>query len=237
VTSSTSACPGGTESLDGSVINYNASGVSDSVRLTTHRAPDIIIVYVSVLNNPVSSASIPPSVATIVDGSATLTFQRRASVTTTVPNAGNNTFSEEEWYAVASVPLNNDPILVKLSANTTVLTTVAFGVSGANPSSPFDPNSQLPVEVTGTTTGTVSAAVVTSCPGDMIIGGAAMSSDHPTAGSGLTLIQSDNGNSPGQDPIAEFATVASPQSNFQVSFNGEDLSGTQTWIVIADAIS
>jgi hypothetical protein len=218
-------------------MNYNASGRSGLVPLTTQKSPDVIIVFVSILNNSIGSTSTPPTVTSISDGSRSLSFQRRAMNVTEVPNAGNDLFSEEEWYAIATAPLKNDSITVNLSANSTVITLIAFGVSGADTSSPFDPNSGVPVSTTSTTTGTISATVATSCPGDMVIGGAAMSSFAPAAGSGFTLIQSDQGKSPGQDPIAEFETVESPQSSFQVSFGNEGLQGgTQTWIVIADAI-
>jgi hypothetical protein len=196
----------------------------------------VVIVFASVLNYPIRSDTAPPDVTGVSDGTGSLSFHKRLSTVSSVPNGQNDTFSEEEWYAVVSRPLTSDDISVNLSGDSGLLTMIAFGVSGASVSSPFDMSSGVPVGVTGTTQGTISAAVTTSCSNDMIIGGAAMYTRTPGAGSGYTLIQSDNGNSTIQDPISEYQLVSSPQTSLEVSFTGQTSPFTETWIIIADAI-
>jgi hypothetical protein len=206
------------------------------VNLTTSKSPDVIIVFASVLNYPIHSDTAPPNIVGISDGTGSLSFLKRISIVTPVPNGNNDTLSEEEWYAAAKSPLTSDVISVKLSGDSGLLTMIAFGVAGANTSAPFDPSSDASVAVTGTTQGTISAAVSTTCPNDMIIGGAAMYVISPGAGPGFGLIQSDNGASTIQDPVSEYQVSSSPQANLEVSFTGQSEPFAENWVIIADAI-
>lgn len=224
--------------IDGSAIEYSDTGTIASVHLTTSNSPDLIVVFLSVLNDPTGSGTSPPRIKSFSSGVANLTFHQRAYAVTITKNAGSNIFSEEEWYAVAGRPLNAESIVAELSSGSPHVSMIAFGISGANTSSPFDPNSSLPAIGTGSSTGIIGFPICTDNPNDIIIGGAAMSSVLPAAGSGFTLIQSDEGKSGGADPVAEYELVTSRSTNHQVSFSGEGqgLSAIQTWVVIADAI-
>ena len=234
--SSLAGCASSMPSLDGSVITYNASASSGSVGLTTSKSPDAIVVLVT-LEGTLAGNTSPPTVIGVADGTGTLTFNKRIALETPIFNNEGVKNSEEEWYAIADSPLSGDIIKVGLSTNTTIFSIIAFGVAGVNPQSPFDPNSAVPVATTGSTHGTISAAVSTDCSNDIIVGGAAMASPGPQAGIGFTVIQTDNGKSAGPDPIAEFKSATSPQTGLEVAFSNEGLPGTQTWIVIADAFS
>ena len=158
---------------------------------------------------------------------------------TPVADSGKNFFSEEEWYAISNAPLSKDSIVVSLTSETVLLTVLAFAVSGANTSAPFDQSPSLPVRVAGSTQGTISAALSSTCPDDMIIGGASMKtpSPGPGTGPGYTLIQSDDGLSIVQDPAAEYQIVSSVQTDLQVSFTNEFQPFLSTWIVIGDALN
>ena len=225
--------------LDGSAIEYTGSGSSASVFLTTNKSPDVIVLYVTVVDSPMGSDSAPPVVSNITDGSALLSFHKRASIVTSSANAGLDKFSVEEWYAIASGTLSNDSIIVKTARSIPLITIIAFGISGANTASPFDSTSLVPSSGTGASNGTISVTISTKSPDEMIIGGAGMSSVSPAAGSGYALIGSDGGQSLAQDPIAEYGVTCAAGSNYSVSFNGEHsgLEGTQTWVMIADAVA
>jgi hypothetical protein len=226
-------------SLDGSAINYNASGTSGVVSLATHQASDVIVVFASAVSTPEGSNSVPPAVTKVEDGSGSLSFHYRDSFVTFVSDSFGNKFSEEEWYAIAATPLANDPITVTLASSTSVLTIIAFAVSGANTNSPFDPNLPVPVGVSGTTQGTISAAISTDCSSDLIIGAAIDVNPQLGTGQGYTLIQSDGGSlqATGQDPIAEYMSTSAPQTKLEVSFTSVSQPFTHTWLIIADAFN
>jgi len=198
---------------------------------------DIVVVFVSATGGSIGGNTTPPAISHISDSAGSVSFNKRDMIVTNTLNIEGYLVSEEEWYGIASAPLTNDVIQVLLSANSPLVTIIAFGVSGIDTSSPFDPGNGGPVAVAGTTQGTISAGISTTCSTDMIIGGAAMASLTPQVGTGYTLIESDNGQSPGANPIAEYQGSITQQSNLQVSFQNEGLSGLQTWIVIADALN
>ena len=219
------------------MINYSASGTSGTVTLTTHKSHDVIIVFASAISTPEGSDNAPPAVAGIIDSSGSLVFNQRASYVTVVPDHGNDRISEEEWYAVAASPLSSDLIKVTLSSNTQELSIIGFAVSGANASSPFDPNLPGPVGVSGQTQGGISAAISTVCSNDLVIGAAVTVNPTLGAGTGYTLIASDNGGSLAQDAAAEYAIVSSLQRGLPVTFSSETQPFPPTWLVIADALN
>ncbi|MGA2665193.1 MAG: hypothetical protein ABSF83_09635 [Nitrososphaerales archaeon] len=226
------------EALDGEAMEYTASGDSGSVTLTTHASPDIIVVFTSAITTPEGSGTAPSGVMGISDGTSSLSFHLRTSYTTHDLDSGKNFLSEEEWYAVSSAPLSADPITVTLSGSSYVLGIIAFAVSGINPTSPFDPNASVPVAVTGSNSGPIFAPVSTTCPDDIIIGGAVMISPDTTVGGGFTLIGSDEAHSLAQDQVAEYQAVSSPQSNLAVGFNAQaSPPSPRWWIVIGDALN
>ncbi len=233
-----SSCSSTPKSLDGSAIEYSASGKSGVVDLSTSRSGDVVVLFTSALTNPEGNKTDPPTVSAIADGIGSLSFRYRDSFVTFEPDAGGNLFSEEEWYAVTTTPLVNDPINVTLTGSTDSLTIIALAVSGvSNTSSPFDPNVQAPVGVSGTTVGTIAAGISTTCSDDIVIGAVVLVNPTLGPGQGYNLIQSDNGLAPRQDIVAEDASVSTPQNGLQVTFECEPQPFTQVWVIMADALN
>jgi hypothetical protein len=232
----TSTCTtGATSILDNSAIDYTAVGTKASLILSTTKSRDVVIVYVTVAG-PAANGSAPPAVERIVASGSPLSFNKRASVVTGVPNSAGNVFSEEEWFAITSSPLFYQNLTVILAGPSSSFTIIAFAVSGVNTDSPFDSNHALPAKASGTSSETVSEVISTSRADEVVIAGAGMASLTPTAGSGYTYVQSDNGGSAVVDPVAEYAVVCGAQADLPVTFGGQYISGAQTWVVISDAL-
>lgn len=181
-------------SSDGSVSgSFNAA--SGSVSLTTANSNDVIYVVVSIRTTSSQTVS-------SVSG-AGLTWNFRSA-----RNSGTSAVRVEAWYAIASSPLSAASITVTLSA-AAKFTLVAFGISGANTASPFDPNVSIPASADGNSA-TPSTTITTSNSNDFIIGAlAAQGTVTATPGSGFTVIATpststtigfigaSSGNSPG----------------------------------------
>jgi hypothetical protein len=210
-------------------------GTKASLLLSTTKSLDVIIVYITVAG-PAANGSAPPAVDRIVASGSLLSFNKRASVVTSMPNSAGNVFSEEEWFAIASSPLFYQSITVLLAGPSSSFTIIAFAVSGVSASSPFDSNPALPATMTATNRKIVSENISTSDAHDVVIAGAGMASLKPTAGSGYTYIQSDDGGSAVVDPVAEYADVCGAHAGMPVTFGGQYISGTQTWVIICDAL-
>ncbi len=103
-----------------------------SVTLTTTHANDILIMMAA------ASGSSGAALTGITDSSG-LTWTKRTSVT-----SGSGINSWEEWYAKASSIQTSDNITITANGNTTGTRIFAFGVSGANFTTPFDVNVALP---------------------------------------------------------------------------------------------
>ncbi len=204
-------------SIDGSnAIRTSANTVTAT--LSTANANDIIIVYSGISGSSVVTLSISDT--------SHLSWSVRQTETATL---GTN----YEWYALASSALTNDQITVASNTATTGnLDIVAFGVSGANTVSPFDPNSALPtntVDSSSTTTGNV--AITTSNANDMIIVMGAVSST-PTSFSSTTMniIAQAAGS---RAVIAGNAFVTSTKS---AAVYGFSWSSSNTWVFFGDAL-
>lgn len=245
---SLASCPtASTIAVDGSAINYLGYGKSASVLLSTSKSPDVIVVFATVASTSAGNAStppsVPPSISGINDSAGLLSFHKRGAEVSSTYDTNADFVSEEEWYAVANSTLDNDTITVSIAPASSHLTVIAFGISGANTVSPFDSQLKDPVALTGTTVGEIAAPISTSHGYDLVIGAAAMGSYAPQPGPGFTLIQSDKGNAPIDDPIAEYEVVCVPLTSYGVTFAGEDLTGpdsyfnaAQPWIIMADAV-
>lgn len=136
-----------TLALDGSGQTEQASAASSfTIALTTANANDIIIVAVQ---GP-SSASTGYSIT-----GGGLTFAQRGTTLT----AGSNRF-EVFWAVAASAFSGNITVTITGWGGFGVFGGIAFGISGANTTSPFDTNASLPAQTTTTTppTGSTSNA-------------------------------------------------------------------------------
>jgi hypothetical protein len=143
---------------------------------------------------------------TSVSDTAGNTWANRAAVPQSGPNA------IEVWYAKASGPLSSDVITPTFSGAASSQASIAFGVSCANLSTPFDSNGSLPNTIANLAT---AATISTSNANDFIYGFYVFAGTAtPTAGSGFTLIS--NVGSFGY-MMTEYQIVTSTQSGLAVS--------------------
>ena len=181
-----------TLALDG-VVNYSgASGMSMLPGLTTANTNVVIILFI--YGNGTSASAISDT--------AGLTWNFRASYT-------SNTYANNNialYYAVSSAALSNDVITIT-SAAFNGITAIAFGVSGANTTTPFDTNVSLPM--TGETDpGTIS----TTASNTMALGAFIDAfTAYPTPGAGYSQTIST------YTFLAEYQVFSSPQTNLSVT--------------------
>jgi uncharacterized glyoxalase superfamily protein PhnB len=191
--------------LDGNVYSTewgNTLVNSGNVTLTTANANDVIVV--DVLSQRLQGGTIS------VADSANLIWHQRAVV-------GNGPYSVYEYYAIAPTALSNDTITVNLIGGSTKLLDVnAFGVTGANTSSPFDSNVSSPV-TPAASTGSIS----TGNANDFIFAGYAFSTTAvPGAGSGWTAL-----NANGSNFLSEYQIVSKPQVGLVATASATDETG------------
>lgn len=134
---------------------------------------------------------------------------------------------EYEYYAKAPNPLVSDTITIQFSQSHSTVYAVAFGVSGANYLSPFDPSAFIPSGADAVTT-TPSANITPSGPSEMILGGF---SDNGVcnlhAGAGFSFIFSSG------NLASEYQITGAPTS---VTGNLSGCGPTPHAVMIADAI-
>jgi hypothetical protein len=192
------------------------------VTLSTSEGPDVIIV---------GCDCFPLGTAFSVKDTAGLTFSAR----TAQLSVGGGQFLQE-WYAVAPHPLSSDVVSVTTAdSGETWYGMIAFGVSGANTASPFDPNSALPAAQSNNPACPASdpcdTKVSTSNANDFVfqIGGDT-GGKLQTAGPGLFLIQSTT---KGQDVYAQYGLTSTSLVSSTLSFG---TSQGNDFAVVADAI-
>ena len=176
--------------LDGNSFFTSAvTSTSTEVTLTTAYANDVIVLNIAENGATVSSVS----------DTVGLTWHEEA-----VTGATSTDNLIYQYYAIAPTALSSDAITVSFTgggANYNALN--AFGISGANTSSPFDTNASIP---TAADSGQIS--VDTTNADDFIFaayrfGGTA----NPTAGSGWTAV-----NASGGYYLSEYQAVTSAQT-------------------------
>lgn len=226
---STVVTPAAASSLafDGSTGALTESS-SVSASLTTSSSNDVIILSAG-------TSSPAASVSSIVD-SASLAWTHRATET------GPTSVEMEEWYAVASSPLTSDSITVSWSGSGDN-TFEAFAISGADISSPFDPNPALPAVATGTGNNP-SVTISTSNANDIVFG--LLANEHQSAfchtettGGGFTDTGAAQscalGSGSSQNSDQEYRIVTSTQTNLAASFTTSN-GGSNEWAMIGDAV-
>jgi hypothetical protein len=204
--------------LDGSAVVASPVQVSsDSVTLTTNNANDVIIV---VVGKSASSATFSS-----MSDTAGLIWNHRATV-------AHGTQITYTYYAIASSALISDTITVHLTA-TAYLQVVAFGVSGANTGSPFDPNGALPAANTGSSGTTGGATISTSNADDLliVIGAWAEGGASATCPSGFNLI-SMSATTASTPTCTEVVSSTVSSQSYGIVYSG----GSSQWNSIGDAI-
>ena len=210
--------------IDGSSYNGCTHAQTCQVTLTTANPNDVII-----LTGYETSSSI--HISSISDGDG-LTWHTRKQLS----NSGQGG-ETEEWYAIASTALSSDTITVTYSSSSTTGGITAFGISGANTNSPFDPNLASPVTNTGSSS-TPSVSLTTTNANDLIIGivSCYKSSGFSTITVGSAFTQAAGPANPqcsSEYGVPEYETVSSTQSGLAVGFS---LSSTASWSMIGDAV-
>lgn len=213
------AASGGTPAIDGT-NTAGGSGVS-TVALTTTQSNDVIIVTVGGANISTAGAGIT------VSGCSLSWTQKSFS------NDGTSGREVQLWYAVAATPLSACTITATANGAWTLTGITAMGISGANTTTPFDPNGASSATANGATSNPTVSGISTSNANDILIGGVvAAGSGPPTAGSGFTQLW----NSGAVTPVlaSEYEVVSATQSGISLTFGG--LSGGSAWAMLAAAV-
>jgi hypothetical protein len=207
--------------LDGKGAGTATLSTTVSASLTTANSPDVIYVVVAYEN----FSSGAPTVT--VSDTAGLTWNSRKAV-----NNGTTVGIAILW-AIASSPLSSDSITATFSVLPASAVIVVFGISGANTSNPFDPNSSVPATATGTSTIPSATITTSNLTGDFVIGAASINGD-PTVvpQSGFTVIES-RANSTSSTGFVEYRILGTSVSNLTVECG---LSASEAWAFVADAV-
>lgn len=211
---------GGTPAIDGTNTVGGSSAVSLSLTLTTTQSNDVIIVLAG------GSNSVTPGTALTVSG---------CSLSWTQKSFANDTTGREVqlWYAIAASPLSGCTITETVTSgdwNVTGMT--AEGISGANTTTPFDPNGASSGVAHGVTSTPTVSGISTSNAHDILIGGVvAGGSGPPTAGSGFTQLW----NSSAVAPVlaSEYEVVSATQSGISLTFG---VPSSASWAMLAAAV-
>jgi hypothetical protein len=128
--------------FDGSASGKSATAtLATTGGITTAGTNRIIVALISTIDSTAA-----PTVSSISGGSLTWNHTRYASGSQPI---GSSLFADTEiWWALAPSSLSAATITATLSGAPSFSGDIAvFGVSGANTSSPFDPNGSLPAAV------------------------------------------------------------------------------------------
>jgi len=212
--------------IDGYVLNSGGTATSYSIGpLTTANANDVILLRIYVLDNTNVGF---PTVSSITGTG--LTWTKRYT-TGPLPVDGTAAYySIEEWYAIAASPLSAVTGTINLSGTPTESQAEFFGVSGADTSAPFDPNSSLPAVGHTSFSATPNATgISTTNPSTIILASvnAGIFSVSPQAG--YTLLSGGSTTEFG----TEYLSTTSKLSGASVGFSG---TAGQGYVLLVDAI-
>lgn len=206
--------------LDGNVGAAMNNVTTASVNLTTTKTNDVIIVLVS---------HAPFTTETVSVTSPHLTFTLRATA-----NRFNGNFAYE-YEAIASSTLSAETITFTSSQPGGGILN-AFAISGANTSSPFDPNVSLPSPVgTGGAGGAFPTGATTN-PNTLIFGIIYYDSTaNPLPGSGWGALQTLSGPPFPQTSLTEYQIASSPQPS--LTLDSPTGPSTNVDVALMDAVT
>ncbi|MDE1860902.1 MAG: hypothetical protein KGH72_04275 [Candidatus Micrarchaeota archaeon] len=224
--------------IDGSSTSQFSSARSGTVTLSTSNTNDMIIIDAGFESTSTQGAQIVNSISDTAGLNWTMRNEIRLH-----PDSHNAYDDMEEWYAVSPSKLSSDVITVHLSGTIDDAVLNAFGISGANVTSPFDKNITLPGSTTGANGGVATAYFATSNPNDIIFG---MAGNDGGAGSGGTYWVGTNGYNTivtGENNGAVYwwgSGAAYKITNVTLAFNSITMAETggysSNWIMLDDAI-
>lgn len=204
--------------LDHSVTANASSGATLALPGLTTTNTNVVAVVFVLLNG--SAAAV--TVSSITD-TAGLTWTLRTRLSAA---GGDAKQSVEEWWATSASALSSNVITLNLAGTMVFATASAFGISGADTTTPFDVNGSLPSS--SATNNSTSVTLSTTAANTMVLGcfreGSAGS---PTAGTGYTQILGAN------FMLTEYQIFTSAQTSLAVTQTTG--SGTSNGIV-ADAV-
>jgi len=216
--------------IDGSTTKKCTSAAScqTSTGITTTHPNDVVIAVC--LTSSTVTWNIPTD-------TSHLTWTSRGSVT--------GTGTQQEWYAVSTSALSGDKITCSFSGTATTIEVLAFAVSGASPSSPFDPN--LLAAVTNSCTGTACKSGGSTGPNPQVTLTTTNANDFVYSTFGQTGSASETCQSSFSTLFSSCAPLSTPNAGGQykvVSTTQSSLvqtitSGCSTncaWNIIGDAI-
>jgi hypothetical protein len=219
--------------IDGTTqTGENSTGAGTSISfatgLTTTSAPDVIVVQVYLEN---TTPAVIRTVSSVTVGGISLAKRSGAQDVARFIN-------QEVWWGATATNLTSAAVTVNYSGAADCAAAIAFCVSGANTSTPWDANASLPKVVNNGVNGIPTVAgVSTSNANDMLLG---FCSIEPaiaaeTAGASYTLIKSFQDVN-GDVLACEEQVVATTQSSVSVAFGTTTGSVGAAWMVIVDAI-
>jgi hypothetical protein len=224
------AAPG----LDGSATGTWTSGSTFTVPLfTTLKNPDIIILNIVTFS---SGASIGAS--SVSDSAAGVAWQGSAR-NSFVTCSGSHETTHIEWYGVSSGTLSSDTITVHLASAPAAASAIAFGVSGADTTAPFDISPTVPATAasgcTGSSTTPTVASVGTVADTDFVFAlfgsqGLVTETAGTLLGGSAMLVTTQAGTS--VSAAAEELTTATNKASSSCSFG----TATTFWGILCDAI-
>lgn len=210
-----------TLAIDGTPQGVGGSGTGNifKVTLNTSNGNDAILVA--------GSCRYSATIDIIgIQSTSGLNYLKRKSLAAT---AGGYHVDTELWYAEAPSPLTNEVISVTWSASGGTGNILAFAVSGASVSAPFDTNSSLPASASHSTSAVPSVGgVSTTASNTMLIGLTWTQGSPPSPGAGYTTVGSVF------ELDVQYQIVSTPQTGDTVSFGSGD--GTTGFVMIADAL-
>ena len=205
--------------LDGSAALKGACTPSCATTLTTTSPNDVIYLIFTTGSTPSTN---PPSIT----DTAGLTWGLR----TQVSNSGG-TYWTYSWYAISSAVLTADTITVSATVTLTTNTIFAFGISGANTVTPFDPHAGIPATAISGGPSPFTLAITTSNANDMIIGAIQGSATALSVNAPNLAIDSQNF---ATAPIStDSYEVVSSTGTYTVSFSTGGVAADE---LIADAV-
>jgi hypothetical protein len=213
-----------------------SSSNTDQVTLTTANSNNVIVLEEF---NETAGGTLA-TVSSISDRYGLSWHLRSATSTQVLVSNGDTTPADMEiWYAIATSTLSSDTITMTLNNTTDDGSVIAFGVSGANTSSPWDGNASVPAQasnVAGSGTASVSG-VSTNARNVMLLGLQGNGNPQPTGAgpaTGYTDIDytGNGGAANASNAEAEYEVLSSAASNATISFG----SSISDWFMIGDAI-
>ncbi len=220
-------------SLDGNASGTWSSGSSFTIHsLNTSSSNDVIVLSIVT-----SDGATAVTVTSVSDSQTKIAWQSSARSAASYCSSPEKEYLTE-WYGIASSALSSDTINVGLSTTPLSASGIAFGISGADTVTPFDPYSTLPRTNTAcsATSSTPSVgSVYTDADTDFVFGlFGGYTAVNQTAGTigtpTASVIRSISGT--GINNAAEYTTITQSLSSATCKYG----TSSTYWKILCDAV-